>query len=135
MGPRDLSTWMWGDAMSLLEEAERLHRQFVRASLSAAQCWEPPVDVMESDGTVIVQVALPGVPAAAVVVGLDPCGITVSGVRAFPANQSARIHRIEIPYGRFQRRIPLPMQALEPVAQELVDGCLLLTFSKMKGSR
>jgi HSP20 family protein len=135
MGPRDLSTWMWGDAMSMLEEAERLHRRFVRASLSEAQCWEPPVDVMESDTDVVVQVALPGVPAGAVVVGLDPDGITVSGVRAFPASAAARIHRIEIPYGRFQRRIPLPMHALEPAAQQLVDGCLLLTFSKMKESR
>jgi HSP20 family protein len=135
MGPRDLSTWMWGDAMSLLEEAERLHRQFVRASLSEARCWEPPVDVMESDGAVIVQVALPGVPASAVAVGFDPGGITVSGARAFPAGEAARIHRIEIPYGRFQRRISLPMHALEPVSQDLVDGCLVLTFSKMRGSR
>ncbi len=135
MGPRDLSSWMWGDALSLLEQAERLHRQFVRASLSEARCWEPPVDVVENDGKVIVQVALPGVPAGAVVVGFDPGGITVSGVSAFPGSRAARIHRIEIPYGRFQRRIALPMHALEPVAQELVDGCLVLTFSAMKEHR
>jgi HSP20 family protein len=135
MGPRDLSTWMWGDALSLLEQAERLHRQFVRASLSEAQCWEPPVDLVETDAQVIVQVALPGVPAAAVAVGLDPDGITVSGVRAFPGCRAARIHRIEIPYGRFQRRIALPMHALEPEPQQLVDGCLLLTFKKVRGSR
>ncbi|HEX4597221.1 MAG TPA: Hsp20/alpha crystallin family protein [Burkholderiaceae bacterium] len=135
MGPRDLSTWMWGDALSVLEQAERLHRQFVRASLTEARCWEPPVDVVESDTEVTVQVALPGVPAVAVVVGLDPDGITVSGLRAFPASPAARIHRIEIPYGRFQRRIPLPMHALEPSAQQLIDGCLLLTFTKVKGFR
>jgi HSP20 family protein len=135
MGPQDLSTWMWGDALSLLEQAERLHQHFVRASLSNAQCWEPPVDVLESADAVIVQVALPGVPAAAVVVGFDPCGVTVSCSRAFPATAAARIHRIEIPYGRFQRRIPLPMHALEPTAQQVVDGCLLLTFSKVRGSR
>ncbi|MBV8209050.1 MAG: Hsp20/alpha crystallin family protein [Burkholderiaceae bacterium] len=46
-----------------------------------------------------------------------------------------RIHRIEIPYGRFRRRIALPMHVLEPVAQELVNGCLVLTFNKMKGPR
>jgi HSP20 family molecular chaperone IbpA len=135
MGPRDLSTWMWGDALSLLEQAERLHRQFVRASLSEAQCWEPPVDVVESDDAVLVQVALPGVPAEVVVIGFDPGGVTVSGVRAFPASGAARIHRIEIPYGRFHRRIPLPMHVLEPTTQKLVDGCLVLTFSKAKVSR
>ena len=135
MSPRDLSTWMWGEALSLLEQADRLHRQFVRASLSEAQSWEPPVDVMESEEAVIIHVALPGVPSEAVALDFDPCGITVSGVRAFPATAAARIHRIEIPYGRFLRRIPLPMQALEPAAQKLVDGCLVLTFSKTKGSR
>jgi HSP20 family molecular chaperone IbpA len=135
MGPRDLSTWMWGEAMSMLEQADRLHRHFVRASLSEAQSWEPPIDLVETEGAVIVHVALLGVPAEAVVVGFDPCGITVSGVRAFPASGAARIHRIEIPYGRFHRRIPLPMNALEPARQELVNGCLVLTFSKAKGSR
>jgi len=135
MGPRDLSTWMWGEALSLLEQADRLHRHFVLASLSEARCWEPPIDLVESSRAVIVQVALPGVPVEAIAVGFDPGGITVSGVRPFPASGAARIHRIEIPYGRFQRRIPLPMHALEPASQELVDGCLLLTFSKTKGSR
>jgi HSP20 family protein len=135
MGPSDLSNWMWGDALSLLEQAERLHRQFVRASLSEARCWEPPVDLVESDSAVVVYVALPGVPAEAVIVGFDPGGITVSGTRAFPAGRDSRIHRIEIPYGRFQRRIALPMHALEPASQELVNGCLLLTFSKTKGIR
>lgn len=135
MGPRDISSWMWSEALSLLEQADRLHRHFVRASAVEAQAWEPPIDVLESGSEVIVQVALPGVAAEAVVVGFDPCGITVTGVRPFPARGAARIHRIEIPYGRFQRRIPLPMHALEPVAQQLVNGCLVLTFSKTKGSR
>src|SRR5258708_19525335 len=111
MGPRDLSTWMWGDALSLLEQAERLHRQFVRAHVSEAQCWEPPIDVMESEGAVIVQVALPGVPAAAVVVGFDPCGITVSGIRAFPAGRAPPIPRIQTPHHPFHPPISLPLHA------------------------
>jgi HSP20 family protein len=132
MRSRDLSAWMWDDALSLLEQAERLHRQFFLASAANTRCWEPPVDVVESEDAVIVYVALPGVPAAAIVVNLEPGGITVSGVRGLPARRAARIHRIEIPYGRFERHIPLPLHALEPAAQELVDGCLLLTFSKLK---
>jgi HSP20 family molecular chaperone IbpA len=126
---------MWDDALSLLEQAERLHRQFFRASPADVRCWEPPVDVVESEDALIVHVALPGVPAAAIVVSLEPGGITVSGVRRFPAGQAARIHRIEIPYGRFERHIALPMHALESAAQDLADGCLVLTFSKKRESR
>jgi len=132
MRSRNLSSFMWDDALALLEQAERLHRQFVRVSQVQSRCWEPPVDVVESPDAVVVQVALPGVPASAVVVTLEPGGVTVSGVRGFPASQALRIHRIEIPYGRFARRIELPMHALEPVGQQLVDGCLLLTFRKTK---
>lgn len=132
MKSRDPTAWMWGDALSLLEQAERLHRQFFRASPPDAQCWEPPVDVVESEDALIVHVALPGVPATAIVVGFERNGVTVSGVRGFPAPRALRIHRIEIPYGRFARRIPLPLHALEPAARELANGCLTLTFRKVK---
>jgi HSP20 family protein len=134
MRSRDLSAWMWGDALSVLEQAQRLHRQFFVAGAADAPCWEPPIDVVESEDAVIVYVALPGVPPAAIAVNLEPAGITVSGVRGLPAGRAARIHRIEIPYGRFERRIPLPLHALEPATRELVDGCLLLTFTKVRGA-
>jgi HSP20 family molecular chaperone IbpA len=132
MRSRDLSSWMWGDALSLLEQADRLHRQFCRTGAAAAPCWEPPVDVVETEDALIVHVALPGVPAAGIAVGFDPGGITVSAVRGFPAQRAARIHRIEIPYGRFERRIALPMHMLELAARDLADGCLVLTFGKLK---
>jgi HSP20 family molecular chaperone IbpA len=135
MRSRDLSSWMWGDALSLLEQAERLQRQFSRAGAVDARSWEPPIDVVESEESVVVQVALPGVPAHAIVVEIDPGGITVSGVRSLPAARAAQIHRIEIPYGRFERRIALPVRAswaLVPAARELADGCLVLTFTKVR---
>ena len=135
MKSRDPSSSMWDDALSLLEQAERLHRQFVRATMEQSRCWEPPVDVVETDDAVIVYIALPGVPASAILVDFEPGGITVSGARALPAARQARIHRIEIPYGRFARRIPLPMHFLHPVRQQLVDGCLQLTFSKVRQAR
>lgn len=131
MRSRDLSTWMWGDALSMLEQAERLHRQFCRTSVPAPRCWEPPVDVVETADSVIVHVALPGVAADGIVVGFDPDGITVSGVRRFPASRAARIHRVEIPYGRFERRIPLPLHALEPTKPTLAEGCLVITLNKV----
>lgn len=131
MKSRDLSSWMWGDALSLLEQADRLRRQFFRTG-SAVGGWEPPVDVVETEDSIIVHVVLPGVPAARVAVSFEPDAITVSGVRRFPAPPAARIHRIEIPYGRFERRIPLPLHALEPASREVADGCLALMFRKIK---
>ena len=53
---------MWGEALSMLDRAQRLQRQFfTHANVS----WEPPVDIVESDDALLVHVALPGVRAMA----------------------------------------------------------------------
>jgi HSP20 family molecular chaperone IbpA len=132
MRARDLSNWMWGDALSLLERAERLHRRFLPALAPAAQAWEPPVDIFEDETCLVIQVALPGVPAHAVEVALEPGAVRIVGQRSFPALGALHIHRIEIPYGRFERRIALPVHALGAAQRELADGCLWITFRKRK---
>lgn len=131
MKSRDFSSWIWGDALALLQHAERLQRQVLR-SAQANHSWEPPVDIVESAGALQIIVALPGVAADDVVVRFDPEGITVSGLRPVPAAYDSRIHQLEIPYGQFQRRIRLPLHALEPTTPRLADGCLLLTLNKLR---
>ena len=94
---------MWGEALSMLDRAQRLQRQFFT---HADVAWEPPVDIVETPETLQVHVALPGVGADAITVGLDAAGITISALRAFPCREEGgQIHRLEIPYGRFERHI------------------------------
>lgn len=131
MRPREVRNWMWGEALSLIEQAERLQKSFARPA-AAEQNWEPPVDVVESAETLFIHVALPGVSADAIVVGLESSAVTVSAVRGFPVTaRGARLHRIEIPYGRFFRRIALPVHRLEPAGQSFIDGCLTIAFRKI----
>ena len=131
---------MWGEALSLLEQADRLHRQFFRVSGSeVAPAWEPPVDVFECDQLLHVHVALPGVSPESITILLEPGGVVVSALRAFPSRETGgHIHRIEIPYGRFERRIGLPLQdpymPLELAGKGLVDGVLTLTFRRKEGA-
>src|SRR5882672_684077 len=107
MSSRHFSGWMWSEALSMLERAERLHRHFFTHAEAA---WEPPVDIVESPEALAVQIALPGVAADSIAVTVEPDGITLSALRPFPCRDVAsRVHRIEIPYGRFQRRIGLPL--------------------------
>lgn len=139
MTSRDLSRLMWSEALSLLEQADRLHRQFVRPAMAKAPAWEPPVDVVESADAVWVHVALPGAAADSVAVKLEPGAMTISAKRPFPLPLSesecaARIHALEIPYGRFERRIGLPTKALTLAGRKLQDGCLTLIFSKKESS-
>jgi HSP20 family molecular chaperone IbpA len=127
---------MWSEALSMLDRAERLQRQFFHQAPTA---WEPPVDIVESDEHVQVQVALPGVCADAITLALDPAGLTISAVRAFPCpSEAMTLHRIEIPYGRFERQIGLPLgdpyAPLELVDKRLADGVLTLVFKKKEGA-
>lgn len=121
--------------MSMLDEAQRLQRRFFHAGAPAdVQTWQPPVDVIETPEEVYIHVALPGVAPEDIVISLEPGVVEITAARAFPAREAARIHRLEIPYGRFERRISVPLSvqtdALELVGRDLINGCLTLTFNK-----
>jgi HSP20 family protein len=132
MRSRDLHSWMWGEALSLVEQAEHLRRQFFHMSPAAcAHAWEPPVDLIETSDGLHLHMALPGVAAGAVTVRIEPDCIVVSAVRAFPeCPGDARIHRVEIPYGRFERRISFATQAFELAGRTLENGLLTLVFAR-----
>ncbi|MEA2997990.1 MAG: hypothetical protein QOG74_3539 [Alphaproteobacteria bacterium] len=128
----DPRTWMWTEACAMIERAERLQRQFFRPGLSSmpSASWEPPVDVFESERGVQIIVALPGVEPQNTEVYLDSGELVITGLRELPAvTRAAAIHRLEIPYGRFERRIPLP-GAVDIERSALVRGCLSLTLTK-----
>jgi HSP20 family molecular chaperone IbpA len=127
------SGWMWEHACEMLERAERMQRQFfqVRAELRGPS-WEPPVDIVETDRELTIVVALPGVRSGDMDVLIDGSMLLVRGARALPSiADSGVIHRLEIPHGRFERRIVLQSGRLELTRREVADGCLLLRFTKL----
>jgi len=132
MAYRERGAGLIEDALEMLREADRLHRRFFTLSLDrAGPCWEPPLDVVETIDEVIVSVALPGVPPDAVEVRSDGVSLTVVGRRAIPARPGEAIHRLEIPYGRFERRITLPAGRFEVVSRSVQDGLLVLKLRRI----
>ena len=116
----------------MLDRAERLQRQFSHQVMDA---WEPPVDVVESGDELRVHIALPGVQADSIAIGVEPGGVTVSALRAFPCREEgAQIHRIEIPYGRFERRVGLGSSELILAKKALADGVLTLVFRRKESA-
>ena len=58
--------------------------------------------------------------------------IVVSGERALPIPAGAGIiHRLELPHGRFERRITLPRGRFALGRRELANGCLTLGLRKL----
>jgi HSP20 family protein len=131
MAARDMQVWMWSEACEMLARAERLHRQLFQPSNLRTPAWEPPADVLETAREVLVIVALPGVNLDAVEVAIEDGLVMVVGVRAAPAAlRDAVIHRLELPQGRFERRVPLPAGRYRNVTRRAVDGCLIISLEK-----
>ena len=133
MSSRNSTDWMWSQACELIEQAERMHRQFFRliSSERAQAVWEPPIDVFEDEHEVTIVIALPGVPAARIEVSDEAGALVVRAERRLPlADSLYAVRQLEIPYGYFERRIPLPGARLEAATQELVNGCLILRLRK-----
>lgn len=131
MPSRDLEKWMWSEALRMLDRAERTQRQRPPARTPGPRAWEPAVDVYETAEYLWVVAALPGVAADNLHVEIDQGLLTLSGQRRLPkAAREGLTHRLEIPNGRFERRLALPPQPLELVLHELADGCLYLGFRK-----
>jgi len=127
---------MWAQACDLIDQAERLHRRFFHLSASERALWQPPVDIFEDEHEIVIVVAMPGVPAERVQVISESGALVVRGVRALPfAGSRRRVLQLEIPYGAFERRIPLPAEPLEIGSPELVQGCLLLRLTKIGQTR
>jgi HSP20 family molecular chaperone IbpA len=125
---------MWAEACELLDRAERLHRQFFvpRRPDGRRPTWEPPVDLLETEGELWICVALPGVAKEHLEVLVESGVLIVTGERPMPGRtRGTKIHRLEIPYGRFERRIELPPGRFDVVQRELVDGCLSLGLRKL----
>ena len=136
MSSRNSTDWMWAQACALIDDAERMHRQFFRLGMSerTQAVWEPPVDVFEDGSEIVVVVALPGVAEEAVEVTIEQGAMLARAEARFPfAEPHHVVRRLEIPYGQFERRIPLPVAGFEAATRESSNGCLVLRLRKSTG--
>lgn len=126
-------SWMWSEALDLLQSAERLQRQFFRPG--TRNCWEPPVDIYQSGEDLWIFLAVPGVTADHAQVSVEAAVLVVRGDRPLPqvahAAEGATIHRLEIPYGPFERRIGLPEGHYQILQKAFDNGCLVIGLRRL----
>ncbi|MFZ0424235.1 MAG: Hsp20/alpha crystallin family protein [Xanthobacteraceae bacterium] len=130
--------WMWSEACEMLARAERMHREVFRPVTAPARqpAWEPPVDMLETETEVLVLVALPGVDADSAQAVIEDGDLVIAGTRTVPAEwRTAVIHRLELPQGRFYRRVRLPAGRYSNVRRAVAAGCLVISLQKVSGNR
>jgi len=132
MSAESRGMWMWSQACAALEEAERRHRRFFEllGAPARAPVWEPPVDVFLLERELHIVVALPGVRPGSASIELTSSGLWVRAESSLPLQLGrGRILRLEIPYGRIERRIDLPGGRYQLLDHEYADGCLHVRLS------
>ena len=130
---RDPTSPMWMQALKMLEQADQLHKHFFQLgkTKSRGPVWEPPVDLLETDHYFLLLVALPGVAPTEVTVVIENNSINIVGERPVATGRDTAIRRLEIPYGRFEKRISLPNGHYQIAENVLTNGCLRLVLNKL----
>lgn len=73
------------------------------------KAWQPLCDVSETPDEVIVVIELAGVEPGNVNIAIEENLLVITGIRREPPTAARRLyHRMEISYGTFERRLPLP---------------------------
>ncbi len=100
--------------------------------LSEVINWQPLYNLYTTGDSIVVHLELPGVNLQDVVIYLRSRYMVVTGNRMVPAGLTADcciFHNLEIPYGRFSRRIdfPVPIE-IRQYAYDVKEGILTLQF-------
>lgn len=134
MARQDAHDWMWSQAVEMLARAERMHDQLFQPQPGGrSPTWAPPVDVIETERELLILFAVPGVAPDAVEAIIKDNHLVISGRRVLPpALRTAVIHRLELPQGRFERRLRLPAGVYDRVERASQDGCLVISLHKAR---
>lgn len=96
--------------------------------------WVPRADIYETEDSVIVQLAVPGVKAEQVDVECEKGMLSIKGERPFVDN--GKYYRVETPFGPFERYFELPRTLdVNKVEATYQDGILALAFPKAEEAK
>ena len=141
MASHDWDFLIWQRASDLLQQAERIHRNFLqiavgshyRSSHGRSPSWEPPINVIETEQSLWIVSALAGVTVDRVNVHLEGRELIISGERPLPeCCKDGELKIWEIPLGRFERRLTL-IEGSNPFSLgkiSLQDGLLSIELRK-----
>lgn len=95
------------------------------------RAWAPVVDVIETQGELIVRAELPGLKKDDIEIQMTGESLTISGERKFDEANKDNFIRVERPYGRFSRSftIGVPVQS-DKVSASYTDGILEVVVPK-----
>ncbi len=120
----------------LREATERALLPASPVSVGAPAAFEPPLNVWESDGEVIVEAELPGARSNEIDLRLEGETLVVAGELPSEGGVGSGAYlRVERPRGRFYRAVPLPAEVSGETRATLRNGVLRVTLPKAGRAR
>ena len=99
-----------------------------------APVWQPRLDIYEMDDAILIQIEAPGLHLEDLDLQWTPGQLLVAGVRSRPPLPGpARAALVEMNYGAFRRRIPLPDDVRgDAISARYENGILLITAPRVE---
>ncbi|NSW55084.1 MAG: Hsp20/alpha crystallin family protein [Armatimonadetes bacterium] len=129
----------WSTMRAMMDEMDRWARTGLgrRGQELADALGYLPLDVAETADAYILSAELPGVTMDAVSVNVEDNVITITGTKPAPEDtETVKYHRIERPYGNFQRSLALPRNVdPDQVSAKYETGVLTITVGKREEAK
>ncbi|HET9179281.1 MAG TPA: Hsp20/alpha crystallin family protein [Terriglobia bacterium] len=116
---------------------ETFARAFGDQKKAWLQTWVPPVDICETESSLVLKAELPGINPDDVEIRVEGGTLYLKGERKFEKDaKEENLHRVERPYGTFTRSFSLPNSIdSDRVKAEYQDGVLTLTMPKREAAK
>jgi HSP20 family protein len=128
---------MFSDMFSMLGPTEEFYRPFAPGASAQQRGWVPAVEISETDDEYCIRAEVPGIQPENVDVEVAGNAVTISGrTQQEQEQQQGRLHRSELRYGQFMRRLVLPNDVQsEQASASFRNGILELHLPKAEESR
>jgi HSP20 family protein len=127
-----ISRWdPFRDLSVLQDRINRIFSEANRPAEESARTWAPVVDILETEGDLVVRAELPGMKREDIDIEITSESLTIRGERTFDEAAKDSYLRVERPYGPFQRSfsIGVPVDAGK-IKAKYQDGILEITIPK-----
>ena len=116
---------------------ETFARSFGDQKEVSPQTWVPPVDIRETEDSLILKAELPGIKPDDVEIRVEDNTLYLKGERKFEREvKEENLHRVERSYGTFSRSFSLPSSIdSDKVKAEYQNGVLTLTMPKREEAK
>lgn len=127
-----ISRWdPFRDLSVLQDRINRMFNEQTRATEETSRTWAPVVDILETEGDLVVRAEIPGMSRDDIEIEITSESLTIKGERKFDEESKDKFLRVERPYGPFQRSfsIGVPVDASK-VKATYKEGVLEIVIPK-----